>query len=95
MSDFLQTYGIDELFYKKTISNFVKDGIAQIPTQQKKRIAVIYELSKDFEPGCEYPESEVNRRIIAHNDDYCLIRREMVCLGLMKLQAGVYKRTEL
>ena len=84
MSDFLQTYGIDELFYKKTISNFVKDGIA-----------VIYELSKDFEPGCEYPESEVNRRIIAHNDDYCLIRREMVCLGLMKRQAGVYKRTEL
>ncbi|MDO4567581.1 MAG: DUF2087 domain-containing protein [Clostridia bacterium] len=90
---FLERFDIDDAFYGKTISVFVRDGAAAIPAQHKKRVAVIYELSKLFEPGRSYPESEVNRIIRAYNDDYCLIRREMVSLGLMMRQNGIYTRS--
>ena len=81
----------DDAFAEKVKKVFWRDGlIVMMPSQRKKRKVLLDLLIQDFEPGRSYTEQEVNFMILDHYDDYCTIRREMVDLGLLRREKGLY-----
>ena len=81
----------DEAFAEKVKRVFWRDGlIVALPSQLKKRKVLLDLLLEDFEPGRSYTEQEVNFMILDHYDDYCTIRREMVEMGLLRREKGLY-----
>ena len=86
----------EELLYDDDFAEKVKrvcwrEGlIVAMPAQLKKRKVLLDLLAKDFEPGRSYTEQEVNFLILDHYDDYCTLRREMVELGLLRREKGMY-----
>lgn len=85
----------DEAFAEKVKRSFWRDGlIVAMPGQMKKRKVLLDLLLEDFEPGRSYTEQEVNFKILDHYDDYCTLRREMVTLGLLKREKGLYTRPQ-
>ena len=83
----------DEAFAEKVKKTFWRDGlIVMLPSQLKKRKVLLDLLLEDFQPGRSYTEQEVNFKILDHYDDYCTVRRELVDLGLLKREKGLYIR---
>ena len=81
----------DEVFAEKVKRSFWRDGlIVAMPSQLKKRKVLLDLIAQDFAPGRSYTEQEVNFMILDHYDDYCTIRREMVDLGLLRREKGLY-----
>ncbi len=72
---------------------FFKEGkLTQIPGQRKKRDVILRELANLFEPGERHSEKEVNGRLGEYHPDFFTLRRELVGLGLLERQSGVYWR---
>ncbi len=69
-----------EAFDRKVLKDFLKrDGsLKEIPSQEKKLLAVVRHLSRQFEPGREYTEKEVNQIIARLHPDTASLRRELV-----------------
>jgi hypothetical protein len=89
--------GIDESAYdRQVVKNFLRrDGsLKEIPAQQKKLVAVLRHLVKEFEPGREYAEKEVNEILARFHEDTASLRRAMIEHKLMKRASGVYWRVE-
>ena len=83
----------DEAFAEKVKRVFWRDGvIVMMPSQLKKRKVLLDLIAQDFAPGRSYTEQEVNFMILDHYDDYCTIRREMVDLGLLRREKGLYRK---
>ena len=81
----------DDDFAEKVKRVFWREGlIVAMPAQLKKRKVLLDLLATDFEPGRSYTEQEVNFLILDHYDDYCTLRREMVELGLLRREKGMY-----
>ena len=55
---------------------------------------MLNEIAKAFEPGREYTEREVNLIIADFHDDFCTIRREMVCEGILTRENSIYRLVE-
>ncbi len=82
-------------YRKKVIENFFEYGkLKSIPVQRKKRVIVLEEMLKAFEPGKEYTEREVNIIIADFNDDFCTLRREFIIEKMLTRQDGIYKTTK-
>lgn len=82
-----------ELERQKTLRSFLVDGyIPVMPAKWKRRQILLIEILKRFEMGRPYPEAEVNEVIYGIHADYCTVRRELVELGWMKRENGVYER---
>lgn len=71
---------------------FVYDRLVSIPAQRKKRRICLEVIAEAFEPGRRYEEREVNETILHFHDDYCTIRREMICEKIMSRDGGVYMK---
>ena len=71
---------------------FVYGRLVSIPAQRKKRRVCLEEIAKAFEPGKPYDEKTVNEVILRVHEDYCTIRREMICEGIMERTGGQYTR---
>ena len=83
----------DEAFAEKVKRSFWRDGlIVAMPSQLKKRKVLLDLIAQDFAPGRSYTEQEVNFMILDHYDDYCTVRRELVDLGLLRRDKGLYYR---
>lgn len=83
----------EEKYKKEVISNFFKYGkLINLPTQRKKREIILLEISKHFEIGVKYPETEVNEIIHKFHDDHCTIRREMIAFKIMEREREIYRR---
>ena len=54
----------------------------------------IIRIARAFEVGKPYAESEVNDIIGRYHEDYCTLRREMICEGIMERSGGTYVRKE-
>lgn len=79
-------------YRKKVIDNFFEYGkLKNIPAQRKKRLIILEEISKAFQPNKEYSEREVNIIIADFHDDFCTIRREMVGENILTRDNGIYK----
>lgn len=71
---------------------FVYGRLVTIPAQRKKRRICLEVIAESFKPGRAYDEKTVNETILRFHDDYCTIRREMICEGIMEREGGMYTR---
>ncbi len=80
-------------FRTKVLRDFFKHGrLTQIPAQRKKRDVVLEKIVQSFEFERDYPEKEVNTIILEFHDDFATLRRELIGLGLLTRENGVYRR---
>lgn len=83
-----ERYGITEEKRRKTIETYFDaetGALKQFPAREKKKIVVLSEIAKNFKPGQEYSEKEVNRvlqRIF--ETDYVSLRRYLIEYGFME-----------
>lgn len=85
----------EDAFRKKVLNTFFQRGrLVSIPAQMKKRLVILEKLVEDFEPLREYSEREVNQVLVAYHDDVASLRRGLIEHGLMRREAGVYRRVE-
>ncbi|MEM7330867.1 MAG: metalloregulator ArsR/SmtB family transcription factor [Chloroflexota bacterium] len=80
-----------DAYQQKVLQIFFKHGrIKQIPAQKKKQLIILRHLGKEFEPGRQYQEIEVNRVLIEFHDDVAWMRRAMIEHKVMKREKGLY-----
>jgi DNA-binding transcriptional ArsR family regulator len=83
-------------FEVKTLRAYIsRDGtLKSIPSQHKKLMVILNHLVKNFEPGVQYPESQVNQTLRRYHEDTAALRRYMVDNGLLQREKGIYWRSE-
>jgi hypothetical protein len=83
-------------FTVKTLQAYIaRDGTLKgIPSQHKKLMVILEHLVKNFKPGVQYPESQVNQILRQFHEDTASLRRYMVDNGLLKREKGIYWRSE-
>jgi predicted transcriptional regulator len=87
---FIQDERIEQYREKVVRTFFKKNKLVQIPAQYKKRVIILKEMLKRFQPGKKYSEQAVNDLISQMYNDHCLIRREMIDAGIMKRENNEY-----
>ena len=83
--------GAESPFDRKVLRDFLgEDGqIKALPTQQKKRLAVLRHVLAAFEPKTRYTEKQVNAILKRFaKDDYVTVRRYLVDYRLMAREGG-------
>ena len=84
-------YEGDEFEVKTLRAYLSRDGpLKSIPTQHKKLMVILKHLAKNFMPGIQYPESQVNQTLRKYHEDTAALRRYMVDNGLFKRDKGIY-----
>lgn len=64
---------------RRIVRGFLRDGrLTTIPSQRKKRAAVLRMLAGHFDPSRTYTEAEANEIIAVWHDDVATLRRELV-----------------
>ncbi len=71
---------------------FEGDRLKDLPASSKKRAVIVKWFASLFERGVLYKESEVNEMIKRHHPDSAYFRRELVNVGRMRREHGVYWR---
>ncbi|GHF40375.1 biotin operon repressor [Deinococcus metalli] len=80
-------------YRERVLRSFFQGGrLTTIPAQLKKKVVVMHELGQRFEPGRMYPEREVNAILGGVHPDVSTLRREMVGIGVLARERGVYWR---
>lgn len=83
----------EDAYRQKVIDTFFRHGrLTHLPAQRKKRQIVLEHIVDVFDPGREYPESEVNGRLLDFHEDVATLRRDLVGHGMMTRQQGRYRR---
>lgn len=83
----------DAAYRQKVIDTFFEYGrLKSIPAQRKKERIILEEIVRSFEFDRLYHEKEVNLIIADFHDDFCTLRRDMICEGLLKRSAEGYWR---
>jgi len=67
--------------------------LVSIPAQLKKRQIILEQIAREFEPGRDYSERDVNLVLLDFNDDIATLRRGLVEHKLMRREQGIYRRT--
>lgn len=81
----------EKAYRERVLNSFFEYGkLKSIPAQRKKQRICLEEIAKSFEKGKMYDESEVNTIIQSFHEDYCTIRREMICEHIMERKEGKY-----
>jgi DNA-binding HxlR family transcriptional regulator len=76
----------------RVLRNFFEGKrLKSIPARRKQRVIVLQHLLTRFNPGQEYPESEVNDILRTAHDDVATLRRELVDYGFMVRDKGIYE----
>jgi hypothetical protein len=69
---------------------FTAGRLRAIPARRKVRAAVLLEVLSRFEPGRTYAEPEIRRILEPVHEDFAYLRRELVSLGYLNRDNGVY-----
>jgi len=78
-------------YRQKVLKAFMRNGrLTSIPVQRKKRRIILEEIARSFEMGKRYPEKAINLIIADFHDDFCTLRRELICEKIMKRDKGIY-----
>ena len=81
----------EEEYRTKVIKTFFEYGrLKSIPAQRKKQRICLEEIAKSFQEGQRYDEKEVNEIIKGFHEDFCTIRRDMICEHIMQREGGIY-----
>lgn len=85
-----------DAYDRKVIADFTgRDGrLKEIPTQRKKREAVLRHILAQFKPGKQYTEKQVNALIGQFHEDTATLRRELIGYGWLKREKGLYWKVE-
>jgi DNA-binding transcriptional ArsR family regulator len=85
-----------DAYDQKVVKNFTNpDGsLKAIPGQLKKATAIMKYIVPVFEIGQKYPEKEVNEKLERYHQDYAQLRRNMIDMGLMTRENGIYWRID-
>jgi predicted transcriptional regulator len=79
-----------DAYDNKVIKDYSRrDGsLKTIPSQRKKREAILRHVVKAFEVGKRYSEQRVNEILSQYYEDTATLRRELIGYGLMKREGG-------
>ena len=79
-----------EAYDRKILKDYLKrDGsLKQIPTQEKKLLAVLRHIARQFKPGQEYNEKQVNEVLAVFHPDTASLRRDLVDYRFMERDKG-------
>ena len=66
--------------------------LEQMPAKRSRRLVVLDQVARTFEPGHRYPEREVNDVLRTFWADYAALRRYLVDEGFLDRADGVYWR---
>ena len=66
--------------------------LEQMPAKRSRRLVVLDQVARTFEPGDRYPEREVNDVLRTFWPDYAALRRYLVDEGFLDRADGVYWR---
>ena len=85
---------VDESTYERKVLRAFTDGetLLRIPASRKKRLVILHWLVEDFEKDREYPEKEINEKLLTHHWDSATLRRDFIANGLMERERGIYRR---
>jgi hypothetical protein len=76
------------------VERFMPGGrLVQMPAKRARRLVVLDQVARSFEPGRRYPEAEVNVVLRTFYDDYAALRRYLVDEGLLSREGGEYWRS--
>ena len=76
------------------IERFMPGGrVRHMPAKRSRRLVVLDQVARSFEPGRRYPEAEVNAVLLTFYDDYAALRRYLVDEGLLSRAGGEYWRS--
>jgi len=90
----LQDRRIEE-YRRKVLESFFRHGrLEKLPAQHKKRLIVLEQFARRFEPQRRYSEQEVTALVQPLFADYCTIRRLLVDEGLVRREGSTYWREE-
>jgi DNA-binding transcriptional ArsR family regulator len=83
-----------EAYDRKVLKDFLRrDGsLKEIPAQYKKQQVVLRHIVKEFAPGQQYSEKQVNDIIARFHPDTASLRRAMIDTKLMQRAGGKYWR---
>jgi DNA-binding transcriptional ArsR family regulator len=83
-----------EAYDRKVLKDFLRrDGsLKEIPAQYKKQQVVLRHIVKEFAPGQQYSEKQVNEIIARFHPDTASLRRAMIDTKLMQRANGKYWR---
>jgi len=78
-------YNITDKEVESIRKNYFNDkgGLKSIPAREKKKLVVLSEIVKNFLPGKQYEEKELNRILKRIYDDNAAIRRALIEYGFM------------
>ena len=72
---------------------FMPEGrLEQVPAARAKRLVVLDQIARVFEPGVRYPERDVNAMLAAFHADYAALRRYLVDEGFLARDQNEYWR---
>lgn len=79
-----------DAYDQKVIKNYThSDGtLKQIPNQQKKLLAILHYVTKNFESGKKYSEKEINHELEKFHADYAFLRRSLIDFKIMARENG-------
>lgn len=88
-----ERFAITEQENNKILNAYFKQGLNgpldSFPLKEKRRVAILRHILKNFIPNKNYTEKEVNAIIKPIYDDYVLLRRHLIEYGFMeRLQDG-------
>ncbi len=66
--------------------------LEQMPAKRSRRLVVLDQVARTFEPGHRYPEREGNDVLRTFWPDYAALRRYLVDEGFLDRADGVYWR---
>ncbi len=84
---------VDALGRDPRLRGYLRDGgIATMPARRSRRLLLLAEVARAFEPGVRYRESAVNDVLGAMFADYAALRRYLVDEDLLERANGEYWR---
>ena len=87
-------HGTSDVRAASVLRTFMPDGrLEQVPASRSKRLVVLDQIARIFEPGVQYPERDVNTMLAAFHPDYAALRRYLVDESYLSRADGTYWRT--
>ncbi|MBB6674711.1 DUF2087 domain-containing protein [Cohnella nanjingensis] len=82
-----ERYAITEQENEEILKAYFKEGpdgpLSEFPRKEKRKIAILRHLSRQFEENRQYTEKEVNALLKARFADYVTLRRYLIGYGFM------------
>ena len=71
---------------------FSNGKVEKLPVQKMKREIVLKEIAKGLKKNKAYTEREINIFIADRCDDFVVVRKELVKLGALRVENGIYRK---